>query len=70
MNPCAGKVGQSNTYVESSGGSRKSSKNKVVSGMFSEQNSSASESHSNGKRDSSDHNDNYLWLGPRGTAGR
>ncbi|KAF2283946.1 hypothetical protein GH714_017497 [Hevea brasiliensis] len=57
------------SQVESSGGSWKSSKNKVVSGTSSEQNSYASESHTNGKRDSSDYHDNYLWLGPRGTAG-
>ncbi|KAJ9170396.1 hypothetical protein P3X46_018506 [Hevea brasiliensis] len=66
----SGKGAQSNvSQMESSGGSRKSSKNKVVSGRFSEQNSSASESHSNGKRESSDYYDNCLWLGPRGTAG-
>ncbi|OAY33441.1 hypothetical protein MANES_13G096500v8 [Manihot esculenta] len=66
----SGKAGQSNVSpMENSGGSRKSSKNKVVSGRISEQNSSVSESHSNGKRESSDYHDNYLWLGPRGTAG-
>ncbi|KAF2292973.1 hypothetical protein GH714_034439 [Hevea brasiliensis] len=66
----SGKGAQSNvSQMESSGGSGKSSKNKVVSGRFSEQNSSASESHSNGKRESSDYYDNCLWLGPRGTAG-
>ncbi|EEF30707.1 signal transducer, putative [Ricinus communis] len=66
----SGKAGQSYvSQTDSSGGSRKSSKSKVVSGTSSEQNSSASEVHSNGKRDSNDYHDNYLWLCPRGTGG-
>ncbi|XP_050205378.1 uncharacterized protein LOC126655301 [Mercurialis annua] len=64
-NSCQSYISQ----TDSSGGSRKSSKNKVVSGTSSEQNSSASDIHSNGKRDSNDYHDNYLWLGPRGTGG-
>ncbi|CAK7354598.1 unnamed protein product [Dovyalis caffra] len=66
----SGKAARSNlSQAESSGGSRKSSKEKVVSGAYSEQRSSVPESHCNGKRESSDYYDNYLWLGPRANGG-
>uniref|UniRef100_A0A6N2NKF8 RGS domain-containing protein n=1 Tax=Salix viminalis TaxID=40686 RepID=A0A6N2NKF8_SALVM len=57
------------SQAESSGESRKSSKDKVVSGEYGTEKSSAPESHCNGKRESSDYSDNYLWLGPRGYGG-
>ncbi|KAJ6289107.1 hypothetical protein OIU76_024995 [Salix suchowensis] len=67
---CAGKAACSNlSQAESSGESRKSSKDKVVSGEYGTEKSSAHESHCNGKRESSDYYDNYLWLGPRGYGG-
>ncbi|XP_061950092.1 uncharacterized protein LOC133673362 isoform X1 [Populus nigra] len=66
----SGKAAHSNlSQSGSSGGSRKSSKDKVVSGVYGEDKSSAPESHCNGKRESSDYYDNYLWLGPRGYGG-
>ncbi|XP_034907305.1 uncharacterized protein [Populus alba] len=66
----SGKAAHSNlSQAGSSGGSRKSSKDKVVSGACGEDKSSAPESHCNGKRESSDYYDNYLWLGPRGYGG-
>ncbi|XP_011022829.1 PREDICTED: protein SCAI homolog isoform X2 [Populus euphratica] len=66
----SGNAAHSNlSQAGSSGGSRKSSKDKVVSGVYGEDKSSAPESHCNGKRESSDYYDNYLWLGPRGYGG-
>ncbi|XP_012081621.1 protein SCAI homolog [Jatropha curcas] len=66
----SGKAGQINvSQMENSGGSRKSSKPRVVSGTSSEQSSSSSESLANGKRESSEYHDNYLLLGPRGAGG-
>ncbi|KAG6775365.1 hypothetical protein POTOM_018813 [Populus tomentosa] len=66
----SGKTAQSNAFqVESSGESKKSSKDRVVSGAYSEQKIHALEAHCNGKRESSDYHDNCLWLGPRGNGG-
>ncbi|KAG6773509.1 hypothetical protein POTOM_020791 [Populus tomentosa] len=66
----SGKTARSNAFqVESSGESKKSSKDRVVSGAYSEQKIHALESHCNGKRESSDYHDNCLWLGPRGNGG-
>ncbi|KAB5556475.1 hypothetical protein DKX38_007384 [Salix brachista] len=66
----SGKVARSNVFqVESSGESKKSSKDRVVSGAYSEQKIYALESHCNGKRESSDYHDSCLWLGPRGNGG-
>lgn len=66
----SGKAGHSNvSQVEHSGGSRKSSSNKIVSQISQQQNSSAPEYHVNGKKESSDYYENYLWLGPRGNGG-
>ncbi|KAJ6419398.1 hypothetical protein OIU84_029496 [Salix udensis] len=66
----SGKAACSNlSQAESSGESRKSSKDKVVSGVYDTEKSSGPESHCNGKRESSDYYDNYLWLGPRGYGG-
>lgn len=67
---CTGKGGQGNvSQTDSSGESKKSSKNKVVVGISSEKNSNATNSHSNGKLESVDYHDTYLWLGPRGING-
>ncbi|KAG5245135.1 protein SCAI [Salix suchowensis] len=66
----SGKVARSNVFqIESSGESKKSSKDRVVSGAYSEQKIYALESHCNGKRESSDYHDSCLWLGPRGNGG-
>ncbi|KAL9463962.1 hypothetical protein AB3S75_001711 [Citrus x aurantiifolia] len=63
----SGKAGHSNVpQGEHSGGSRKSSSNKIVSRISQKQNSSIPEYHVNGKKESSDCYENYLWLGPRG----
>ncbi|GLT33717.1 hypothetical protein SLA2020_082810 [Shorea laevis] len=61
----SGKAGCINTsQIETSGGSRRTSKNKVVS-----QNSLEQNNHVNGKKGSSDHSDGYLWLGAKGNSG-
>ncbi|KAJ6775079.1 PROTEIN SCAI [Salix purpurea] len=66
----SGKVARSNVFqIESSGESKKSSKDRIVSGAYSEQKIYALESHCNGKRESSDYHDSCLWLGPRGNGG-
>ncbi|KAH7566872.1 hypothetical protein JRO89_XS08G0247200 [Xanthoceras sorbifolium] len=66
----SGKAGISNvSQLENSGGSRKSSNNKVVSRISHKQNSSTPEYHINGKKESSDYYENYLWFGPRGNGG-
>lgn len=66
-----GKAGHSNVpQGEHSGGSRKSSSSKIVSRISQKQNSSIPEYHVNGKKESSDCYENYLWLGPRGNGGR
>ncbi|XP_065874403.1 uncharacterized protein [Euphorbia lathyris] len=66
----SGKGGQGNvSQTDSSGESKKSSKNTVVAGISSEKNSSATNTHSNGKLESVNYHDTYLWLGPRGTSG-
>ncbi|KAH8507730.1 hypothetical protein H0E87_010041 [Populus deltoides] len=66
----SGKAARSNAFqVESSGESKKSSKDRVVSGAYSEHKIHVLESHCNGKRESSDYHDNCLWLGPRGNGG-
>lgn len=68
---CAGKAGISNvSELENSGGSRKSSNNKVVSRMSHRQNSSTPDYHINGKKESNDYYENYLWFGPRGNGGK
>ncbi|KAK9285261.1 hypothetical protein L1049_024451 [Liquidambar formosana] len=65
----SGKAGRSNvSQMESSGSSRKSSK-RVVPRSSHEQNSYLPEVHVNDKGNSSDWNDTYLWLGPRGNGG-
>ncbi|KAJ0096500.1 hypothetical protein Patl1_28249 [Pistacia atlantica] len=66
----SGKAGHSNAaQMESSEGSGKSSNNKVVSRVSQKQNNSMPEYHINGKKESSDLYENYLWLGPRGNGG-
>ncbi|KAJ6397896.1 hypothetical protein OIU77_018830 [Salix suchowensis] len=66
----SGKVARNNVFqIESSGESKKSSKDRVVCGAYSEQKIYALESHCNGKRESSDYHDSCLWLGPRGNGG-
>ncbi|XP_031262592.1 protein SCAI homolog [Pistacia vera] len=66
----SGKAGHSNAaQMESSEGSGKSSNNKVLSRVSQKQNNSMPEYHINGKKESSDLYENYLWLGPRGNGG-
>ncbi|KAJ4833657.1 hypothetical protein Tsubulata_001293 [Turnera subulata] len=66
----SGKGGPKNvSHVESSGGSRKYSNNKIASGISSEKQSVVADCHSNGKRESSDYYDSYLVLGPKGNEG-
>ncbi|XP_022740147.1 protein SCAI-like isoform X2 [Durio zibethinus] len=66
----SGKSGHSNASpVETSGGSRRTTKNKLASHNSLEQNFPAPESHINGKKGSSDYYDDYLWLGPKGNSG-
>ncbi|KAA8530813.1 hypothetical protein F0562_005563 [Nyssa sinensis] len=61
----SGKAGHGNVpQVENSGGSRKSSKIKVITHSSHEQNGSMPENHVNGKGNSSHCSENYLWLGP------
>ncbi|XP_068315352.1 uncharacterized protein [Pyrus communis] len=63
----SGKVDQSNTsQVYNSGGSQKSSKNKVP---LQDQNKFLPESRTNNKGESSGYYDQYLWFGPRGNGG-
>ncbi|KAB2597470.1 protein SCAI-like [Pyrus ussuriensis x Pyrus communis] len=63
----SGKVDQSNTsQVYNSGGSQKSSKNKVP---LQDQNKFLPESRINNKGQSSGYYDQYLWFGPRGNGG-
>ncbi|XVF17304.1 hypothetical protein REPUB_Repub10bG0108400 [Reevesia pubescens] len=57
------------SQVETSGGSRRITKNKLASDNSLEQNYSAPESHINGQKGSSDYNDDYLWLGPKANGG-
>lgn len=65
---CAGKAGRNNvTQAYNSGGSHKSSKNKVP---LPAQNNSMPESCINNKGESSGYYDQYLWFGPRGNGGR
>lgn len=65
---CAGTAGRSNVnQLYNSGGSQKSSKNKV---SLPNQNTSLPESCINGKAESSGYYDKYLWFGPRGNGGR
>lgn len=67
----AGRAGPSSvSQVENSGGSRRSSNSKIISRISHKQNSSTPEFHVNGKKESSDYYENYLWLGPRGHSGR
>lgn len=64
----AGKAGHNNiTQMESLGGSRRSSKNKVTSQYSLEEKSSLSTNH---KGESSSYDDGYLWFGSRGNGGR
>lgn len=64
---CAGTAGRSNVnQLYTSGGSQKSSKNKVP---LPNQNTYWAES-CNGKAESSGYYDKYLWFGPRGNGGR
>ncbi|KAM1161249.1 hypothetical protein ACFX2B_000370 [Malus domestica] len=63
----SGKVDHSNTsQVYNSGGSQKSSKNKVP---LQDQNKFQPESRINNKGESSGYYDQYLWFGPRGNGG-
>ncbi|XP_052878812.1 uncharacterized protein LOC108457720 isoform X2 [Gossypium arboreum] len=55
--------------VESSGGSKRTTKNKLTSHNSLEQNFSSPEPHINGKKGFSDYNDDYLWLGSKGNGG-
>ncbi|KAK8717348.1 hypothetical protein V6N13_044619 [Hibiscus sabdariffa] len=55
--------------VETSGRSKQTTKNKLVSHNSLEQNFSAPESHINGKEGSGDYYDDYLWLGSKGNGG-
>ncbi|MFQ6667490.1 hypothetical protein Gotur_033498 [Gossypium turneri] len=55
--------------VESSGGPKRTTKNKLTSHNSLEQNFSSPESHINGKKGSSDYYDDYLWLGSKGNGG-
>ncbi|XVE83101.1 hypothetical protein DITRI_Ditri16bG0060300 [Diplodiscus trichospermus] len=60
----AGKPGHINaSQVETSVGSRRTTKTKLTSHNSLDHNSSASESHINGKKGSNNHYDDYLWLG-------
>ncbi|XP_039036485.1 protein SCAI-like [Hibiscus syriacus] len=52
--------------VETSGGSKRTTKNKLVSHDSLEHNFSAPEPHINGKEVSGDYYDDYLWLDPKG----
>ncbi|KAJ4714382.1 Protein SCAI [Melia azedarach] len=66
----SGRAGPSSvSQVENSGGSRRSSNSKIISRISHKQNSSTPEFHVNGKKESSDYYENYLWLGPRGHSG-
>ncbi|XVE86823.1 hypothetical protein DITRI_Ditri18aG0065800 [Diplodiscus trichospermus] len=66
----SGKPGHINaSQLETSGGSRQTTKNKLASHNSVEQNCSAPESHINGKKGSSNYYDDYLWLGPKGNGG-
>ncbi|MBA0743448.1 hypothetical protein Gogos_006123 [Gossypium gossypioides] len=66
----SGKPSHSNASpVESSGGSKRTTKNKLTSNNSLEQNFSSPESHINGKKGSSDYYDDYLWLGSKGNGG-
>ncbi|GAV81459.1 DUF3550 domain-containing protein [Cephalotus follicularis] len=66
----SGKAGHSSvSQMESFGGSKKSSKNDVVSRMSYKKTSSIPECLINGKRESNDYYDDYLWFGPRGNGG-
>ncbi|KAA3461738.1 Protein SCAI [Gossypium australe] len=55
--------------VEFSGGSKRTTKNKLTSHNSLEQNFSSPESHINGKKGFSDYYDDYLWLGSKGNGG-
>ncbi|KAG4169452.1 hypothetical protein ERO13_A12G083600v2 [Gossypium hirsutum] len=55
--------------VESSGGSKRTTKNKLTSHNSLEQNFSSPEPHINGKKGFSDYYDDYLWLGSKGNGG-
>ncbi|GMI68691.1 hypothetical protein like AT4G40050 [Hibiscus trionum] len=55
--------------VETSGGYKRTTKNKLVSHNSLEPNFSAPESHINGKEGSGDYYDDYLWLGSKGNGG-
>ncbi|KAK8673832.1 hypothetical protein V6N13_112142 [Hibiscus sabdariffa] len=55
--------------VETSGRSKQTTKNKLVSHNSLEQNFSAPQSHINGKEGSGDYYDDYLWLGSKGNGG-
>ncbi|XP_062148452.1 uncharacterized protein LOC133857268 [Alnus glutinosa] len=66
----SGKPGHNNvTQMESFGGSRKSSKNKVTSQYSQEQKSSMPELSTNHKGESSSYDDGYMWFGSRGNGG-
>lgn len=58
-----GKAGVNN------GGSSKYSRHKVLSQSSDELNSGMSEFQNNGKRESSCHQDDFLWFGPKGNSG-
>ena len=58
-----GKAGVSN------GGSSKYSRHKVLSQSSDELNSGMSEFQNNGKRESSCHQNDFLWFGPKGNSG-
>nr|KYP49281.1 Protein SCAI [Cajanus cajan] len=65
----SGKAGHNNvSQMENSGGSSKNSRHKVLSQTSQGQNSGASETLNNGKRELSCY-DNYLWFGPKGNSG-
>ncbi|XP_057970575.1 uncharacterized protein LOC131159572 isoform X2 [Malania oleifera] len=66
----SGKASCSNvSQIDSSGGSRKSSKTKVVFQASEQQNSSVPEVHVNGEESTVDCSENYLLLGPKGNGG-
>ncbi|XP_022751106.1 protein SCAI-like isoform X3 [Durio zibethinus] len=66
----SGKPGHINaSQLETSVGSRRTTKNKLASHNSIEHNSSAPESHVNGKKGSNDYYDDYLWLGPKSNGG-
>lgn len=67
----AGKSGRGNiSQMENSGGTRKSSKVKVVSEISHELDSSMPEAPVNNKGHSSDCHENFLCLCPKGNGGR